>query len=309
MKTITRIFVVFSLVVGPTLAIADTSTSTQIQALLTQIQTLQAQIEALHSAQQQVQTTVQNISGTLSLIRSLRQGMSGDDVKALQAILAADPTVYPQGLITGFFGQMTSEAVKKFQKKHGIEALGFVGPQTLRKLNEEKDNLGLDIEATSTERDEDHGEHKRLCAKIPPGHLIAPGWLKHEGNEMPIVPPCQTLPPGILNKHPMFGTTTPPTSDTTAPIISNISASTTVTTSTIKWNTDENSTSSVWFSSTTPINFSTATMTSIVGGVTNHSVLLSGLSTSTTYYFVVGSTDFSGNTATSSQNSFVTQSQ
>ena len=52
----------------------------------------------------------------LNLLRQMRQGMSGDDVKALQTILAAQPDVYPEGLITGYYGPLTSKAVKNYQE-------------------------------------------------------------------------------------------------------------------------------------------------------------------------------------------------
>lgn len=36
---------------------------------------------------------------------------------------------------TGYFGPVTEESVKKFQANHGIEAVGYVGPQTRAELN------------------------------------------------------------------------------------------------------------------------------------------------------------------------------
>lgn len=54
----------------------------------------------------------------------------------VQNFLAKDPDVYPEGSVTGFFGPATQRAVKRFQEKHGIEPVGFVGPATRAKLNE-----------------------------------------------------------------------------------------------------------------------------------------------------------------------------
>lgn len=66
----------------------------------------------------------------------LRQGMSGDEVVALQKALQLEgtfPLVVP---CTGFFGGITLDAVKKFQAKYGIVPVaGFVGPITRAKLN------------------------------------------------------------------------------------------------------------------------------------------------------------------------------
>ena len=46
------------------------------------------------------------------------------------------PDVYPEGLVTGYFGSLTENAVRRFQEKQGIEAVGIVGPVTRAKLNE-----------------------------------------------------------------------------------------------------------------------------------------------------------------------------
>ena len=58
-------------------------------------------------------------------------------------MLSEDPTIYPAKLITGYFGNLTREAVKRFQAKHGIDPLGIVGPKTRAKLNELSGNASL----------------------------------------------------------------------------------------------------------------------------------------------------------------------
>ncbi|MEK9179974.1 MAG: peptidoglycan-binding protein [Patescibacteria group bacterium] len=79
----------------------------------------------------------------LEILRNLSAGSSGEDVKALQSLLLAEG-VYPQGLITGFFGELTRQAVIRFQEKYADEVLapagltsgnGFVGPLTRKKVN------------------------------------------------------------------------------------------------------------------------------------------------------------------------------
>ena len=47
--------------------------------------------------------------------RSLGRGMSGADVTLLQQILAGDKKIYPEGLVTGYYGALTEKAVKQFQ--------------------------------------------------------------------------------------------------------------------------------------------------------------------------------------------------
>lgn len=75
------------------------------------------------------------LSSANMLTRQLQLGMSGADVSTLQAFLAQDITIYPQGLVTGYFGSLTKSAVSNFQARNGISTVGRVGPQTLAFLN------------------------------------------------------------------------------------------------------------------------------------------------------------------------------
>ena len=68
--------------------------------------------------------------------RSLSLGARGDDVRKLQEFLARDKEIYPDGLTTGYFGTKTSEAVKRWQKKNNLDAVGAVGPKTIAKFKE-----------------------------------------------------------------------------------------------------------------------------------------------------------------------------
>ena len=78
----------------------------------------------------------QTISTTMS------PGDSGADVSALQTFLAADVSVYPEGLVTGYYGSLTTAAVQRYQCKYGIvctgdvasTGYGRVGPMTLAKI-------------------------------------------------------------------------------------------------------------------------------------------------------------------------------
>jgi peptidoglycan hydrolase-like protein with peptidoglycan-binding domain len=68
-------------------------------------------------------------------------GSQGSDVAALQAYLAADPSIYPQGTVSGYFGSLTRAAVQRFQEKYGIAkagdpGYGIVGPKTRAKIRE-----------------------------------------------------------------------------------------------------------------------------------------------------------------------------
>ncbi len=298
-------------VFAPALAFAQTTSTTSATTLVGQIQTLQTQINSLQQQQQQYLATLQ---------MTLKQGSAGEQVAVLQALLAADPSIYPEGIVSGYFGRLTSEAVKRFQKNNGIEQVGFVGPKTLKKLQERLKERPLAFDnATSTkevrdgEKREKKNEDRRPCAIVPPGHLIAPGWLKkHKGEDKPIVPECQKLPKGIKDlldrdDDDDHNTPKPPAYDTVAPIISTVSVSNISTASaSISWSTNERATGKVYFSTATPVNLGTALTVGDSSFVKSRTLNLTGLAPSTTYYYVIESKDAALNTSTTSTQSFIT---
>ncbi len=76
------------------------------------------------------------------LTRQLDLGATGSDVRELQTYYSADASIYPSGLVTGYFGPLTAGGTQKFQTAQGIvssgspESTGFgrVGPITLARL-------------------------------------------------------------------------------------------------------------------------------------------------------------------------------
>ena len=62
-------------------------------------------------------------------------GARGTNVSNLQTFLAANPSIYPQGLVTGYFGGLTFSAVKTFQGQYGFDQVGRAGPLTIAKMN------------------------------------------------------------------------------------------------------------------------------------------------------------------------------
>lgn len=70
--------------------------------------------------------------------KTLKKGSSGDEVKKLQTFLRSLPDIYPEGLVTGYFGALTEAAIKRFQAKHNIissgttftTGYGIFGPKT-----------------------------------------------------------------------------------------------------------------------------------------------------------------------------------
>lgn len=81
---------------------------------------------------------------TFQFKSDLAAGSQGKEVEELQKCLARDPAVYPDGSVTGHFGDKTKSAVVAFQEKYADEILtaaglkrgnGKVGPATRAKLN------------------------------------------------------------------------------------------------------------------------------------------------------------------------------
>lgn len=70
-------------------------------------------------------------------------GARGTNVTSLQTFLALDNSIYPQGLITGYFGTLTASAVSNFQARNGLAAVGRVGPATLALINNQMVSGGM----------------------------------------------------------------------------------------------------------------------------------------------------------------------
>lgn len=63
----------------------------------------------------------------------IKDGSDGEAVKNVQTKLKA--LKYYSGQITGHVGDKTKEAIKKFQRDHGLTADGIAGPQTIAKID------------------------------------------------------------------------------------------------------------------------------------------------------------------------------
>lgn len=69
------------------------------------------------------------------LTGQLDQGQTNNNVTSLQTFFADNSAIYPEGLITGYFGGLTGNAVRRFQAEYGFAQVGRVGPMTLEKIN------------------------------------------------------------------------------------------------------------------------------------------------------------------------------
>jgi len=150
----------------------------QIDALSAKIKVLEEQIAELLEQQQVLKKE------TLQLTRQLQEGMQGNDIRTLQQMLATDAEIYPEGLVTGYFGPMTKRAVQKFQQRAGIDQVGRVGPQTLSRINQifQEGVEGRGVGLVETEEG----------VFVPPGLLRAPGIQRLMGPNHPgFIPPGQ----------------------------------------------------------------------------------------------------------------------
>ncbi len=73
-------------------------------------------------------------------------GATGSDVTNLQTFLASNSYIYPEGIVSGYYGRLTQKAVAQLQLNYGLPTVGRVGPMTLTKINSLiASGYGLDI--------------------------------------------------------------------------------------------------------------------------------------------------------------------
>ncbi len=142
MNTLIRALLISVIFVAPFSASALTQAelTAQIQALLAQVNALQQQIGT------QTGTTNTNTgpiitvgdAGCPHISRVLKLGATGDDVIRLQQFLAQNPSIYPEGSVSGFYGALTEAAVQRWQARFNVVSsgtpdstgYGVVGPRT-----------------------------------------------------------------------------------------------------------------------------------------------------------------------------------
>ena len=186
---------------------------------------------------------------------TLGPGDSGDNVSELQRALAADSSIYPEGLVTGYYGSLTTAAVQRFQCKENIvcdgdvstTGYGRVGPLTLAKIQ----------------------------------LLSTPGAPNTGGD--------------------------PSAVDLSAPIMTGEVVTTTNTTATIAWTTNEPSENRVMYGLSWPFYIGSAPGVSSPSFSTFASVTLTGLIPGQTYHYVRESVDAAGNVQYGIGNSFTTK--
>src|SRR3989344_1019255 len=132
-----------------------------------QITDLQAQVQVLTQLLQQLQQqkarapAASTSTSCGALTTSLDPGASGVAVTQLQQFLARDPSVYPEGKVTGYYGPLTTAAVQRFQAQNGIissgtpstTGYGRVGPKTLSAIKSQcaSDTVGAFMQVSPDE--------------------------------------------------------------------------------------------------------------------------------------------------------------
>ena len=131
-------------------AITAAEIRVEMAQIFEQIRILQAQLDAVTSqgtgnAPGNTNTGTSG-SGSAScpiISRTLTVGSEGADVTSLQRYLASDSSVYPEAIVSGYFGSLTERAVQRWQAKYGVvssgtpqtNGYGLVGPQTRAALS------------------------------------------------------------------------------------------------------------------------------------------------------------------------------
>ena len=222
-RKIKFLFIAVLLFSSPFFAGAESATSNaDLQAL---IKKLQAQIQSLEAKVVDLQTQVQSVKTELKFSRALARGTAGDDVRQLQEFLKTFPDVYPEGLVTGYFGPLTEAAIKRFQERQGVinlgspETTGFgqVGPKTISKINE---LLGAGTGASGITPPglvTAPGIEKKVATTTAPGIVFPTPTPSVAAATTSAVATTTTLPPPSSEERGGLPSTPPPPPQTTVP--------------------------------------------------------------------------------------------
>lgn len=310
MKLYQKVVVLFvGILAVPAMSFAETSTDIQLQidTLQARVAELLSQIDSLKAQLQTTQQEVASVTQELRLTRSLYYGLEGEDVEDLQEWLSQYPDIYPEKLVTGYFGRLTEKAVKKYQKKYGIEQVGIVGPKTRAHIHDKYKKDGYEYkDAKKGDDDDDRGESYENKYGYIQDHKT---YVCHNDKTLSVAS-------ASLKAHLAHGDTegkcgdvvTP--GDTIPPVLSSISVTPATTSAVVTWTTDEMSDSVVKYALTSPVETAgSKVVVTDASDVTSHTVTLTGLTASTTYHYVVMSTDISGNGTTSLEGTFTTNAE
>ncbi len=145
----------------------------------------------------------------LLIARTLKRGVSGDDVTKLQNQLVAEGLISSSS-VTGFFGPLTEKAIAKWQQAQGIasssnpdanQGIGMVGPRTRALFAKCEGRLGQLMSNGSKSLDFDHGSSTMGTSTMPKPPKEMHGSTTLEQHPKPPMPPkATTTPTGVSFK-------------------------------------------------------------------------------------------------------------
>ncbi len=92
----------------------NATTTSNLETIIAQ---LQNQIKELQAQITELKSQLETVKAEIIFTKILKKGDIGEEVKQLQEFLKSYPEIYPEGLVTGYFGPLTEKAIKKFQEK------------------------------------------------------------------------------------------------------------------------------------------------------------------------------------------------
>lgn len=309
MKKTVAIFIMSTILfAGSTTAFASTTTDQLIAQLQQQIAALTAQVSALLAAQSAVAGTQASINTTLGLLGEMSEGMTGEQVKLLQTTLAGDASIYPEKLVTGYYGKLTREAVKRFQKKHGLRIDGKFDRKTSETL--EKIFEIAKKEQEKNERESNEGNALPCVSAVVSGSTSSALQDSDDDNEEDEDNDDRDNENrderGSKNDYRLSLPCREVGNSTTSLTMSAVTASSVSSTSEmLAWKTNRPAGAKVFYATTSPVSTTSALVWSDGTRATSHRALLSGLIENVTYYFVAESADANNVRVTAAEGSFV----
>ncbi|MEM9336808.1 MAG: peptidoglycan-binding domain-containing protein [Patescibacteria group bacterium] len=97
----------------------------EMQALRAEFAQLAGSVSAQPAGQVQGAQT-----SSIGFTESLEVGETNDDIAWIQKLLATDEAIYPDGIVSGFYGPKTVEAIRNLQNRFGLDPVGVIGPAT-----------------------------------------------------------------------------------------------------------------------------------------------------------------------------------
>ncbi len=155
-------------------------------------------------------------TGELIFNRQLKQGMSGTDVSELQDFFSQFRDVYPEALVTGYYGARTVRAVRRFQKKVGLPITGRVDEKTRRALNE---LINTEGDTTATNEFPAVLSSKKVPSPTPASTPTQPTSAPTRVDTIPVSTPILIPSSTIPTTAPVAGPLTPSSPPSVNPVV------------------------------------------------------------------------------------------